>query len=89
MKAVVNLANVFHKGSGVKPDPELSYMWLLIAADGGEDVTEALHLASLAMSEHQLNEARQRAGAWREQHHLEPVRSNLASSDSRGVTATH
>ena len=29
MKAVVNLANVFRQGSGVKPDPELSYLSLI------------------------------------------------------------
>jgi hypothetical protein len=42
----------------------------------------------VGISEHQLDEARQRAGAWRAQHHLAPVPSNLASSDSRGFVAT-
>jgi TPR repeat protein len=82
MKAAINMANIFRVGIGVKPDPELAVMWLLIAADGGEDVKESLRTANLEINKHQLDDARQQARAWRAQHHLEAVPPDVASTAS-------
>jgi TPR repeat protein len=83
MKASINLAKTFHLGIGVKPDAAMSYMWLQVAVDGGEDVGEALYTTGLEISERQLDQARQQAMAWRVQHHLEVAPSTVASSNSR------
>jgi uncharacterized protein len=82
LKAAINLARVFHLGLGVKPDPALSYMWLKVASDGGEDVTEALSIAAAEITDQQMNQARQQASAWRAQHHLDPVPTMLTSAGS-------
>jgi hypothetical protein len=83
MKASINLAKTFHLGIGVKPDAAMSFMWLQVAAEGGEDVGEALRTTSLEISERQLDQARRQALAWRAQHHLEVAPSTVASSDAR------
>ena len=62
-------------------------MWLQIAAEGGEEVSEALRLTGVEISEHEIDQARQRAVAWLAQHHREPAASTLISSHA-SVVAT-
>jgi len=82
MKAALNLANVFRAGIGVKQDPTPSYMWLQIAAAGGEDVAEALHVASQEIDEPRLKLAQQQAAAWWARHNHDATPESVASSRS-------
>jgi len=76
------LANVFRAGIGVKQDPTPSYMWLQIAAAGGEDVAEALHVASQEIDEPRLKLAQQQAAAWWARHNHDATPESVASSRS-------
>ncbi len=86
MKAAVNLGEIFRQGTGVKPDLSLSYMWLQIASDGGEDVGEALRSVSATLGEHALDRARQQARAWRAQQGLAHGASMVASSPTAALS---
>ncbi len=86
MKAAINLANIFRIGIGVKPDPELAVMWLLIAQDGGEDVKDSLRIANMEINKYQLDGARQQADVWRAQHHCDAAPSDVAPSESRELS---
>jgi hypothetical protein len=44
-------------------------MWLQIAADRGEDVSDVFESVSAKLEERQIKLARQQASAWQAQHH--------------------
>jgi hypothetical protein len=87
MKAAVNLANTFHLGIGVKPDSELSCMWLQVASAAGGDLGQSPQKQCSEISDHQLNQAREQAWQWRAQHHLEVDPSKDTSTVSRGFAS--
>jgi hypothetical protein len=87
MKAAINLANTFHLGIAVKPDSELSCMWLQIASGAGGDLGQSPHTPCSEISDHQLTQAREQAWHWRAQHHLEVGPSTQTYSVSRGFSS--
>ena len=79
-KAAVNLAKVFHGSASLKPDHVLAYMWLKVAADWGEDVSEALRAEGALLNDRELAKGNRDAADWISQHRVNSSSTNLSSS---------
>jgi hypothetical protein len=74
------LAKVFHGSASLKADHVLAYMWLKVAAEWGEDVTEALGAEGAFLNDRELAKGDRDAAHWISQHRVNSSSTNLSSS---------